>query len=190
MHPEREIARNFWAWVARRAHGDSLGGLPWSEVIWSELVEEHNIALDLGEIPSREPADETHRAQHQEVFEEQYCEDSGLPAKGFPTVQDALYDYLLAHIQGADIDANYSVWLRAVALVLGDAVRTPAILTVGVAKDQYPVREEELTPHTMVIGDDWSILSRSTFHYAGRLSRRTIKLAKEETAMRERLRVQ
>lgn len=188
MHPEHELARNFWAWVAKRAHGDNLhGGFPWSAVIWSELVDEHNIATDLewaasdgsfGGAATDDPA----------VFEDRYHEDSGCPPRVFRlSKMPCTTTYWLISKMPRSTRTTGS-WLRAVALVLADAVRDPSRLTVGVAKDNYSFDENEWTPHTMVVGDDWSILTRSTFRYARRLSRQAIKVAEEGDRIRQELR--
>jgi hypothetical protein len=185
MHPESDIARHFWVYVAIRAHGDSTGLYPWPILIAMKEQAEFDGAVDRGEITSSEGLprpihplvydreltdDEAAFAQEIEslpnAWGAYYDDETGLPPRGFPTLQDALYDYLLAYIGLTDIDFKYDVWLRAVIHIVADAVREPDRLIVKVAKDRDD--HSPTDEHVMTVSDDWSVLSRHTFRYVCR----------------------
>jgi hypothetical protein len=93
------------------------------------------------------------------------------PPTGLPTLQAALYDYLLANVGGPLIANSFETWAGAVAQILADAVRDPNRLVIAVPKrtsDDRIADRREAETQTMTISDDWSVLRQETFDFARR----------------------
>lgn len=188
MHPETEIARHFWAHVNERGHGDgsfypsppALMALQ-GELFWYACI------LDDEDELRRHQVGVTHgRALHW-FGERSGSDDRYLPPTAFPTLQDALYDFLIANVGKFFIASDYELWLRAVAQILADVVRSPNLLAVRIGERIYHDRahkdisvpspetiiHQEFN-HTMVIGEDWSVLQRPTFDFASRNYQRAV----------------
>jgi hypothetical protein len=167
MHPEAEIASAFWKYVNERGHGNAGDYYPHPPALMMELERQYWVADQLGDqetlrrylVPGREE-------EPQPWVEFGWREDGHhLPPTGFATLQEALYDYLLAHVGDLLIAGCYELWLRAVAHMVGDVARDPHRLVIPVAElDNI----ERTTDHTMTVSDDWGVLRRETFDFACR----------------------
>ena len=194
MHPESDIASRFWTHVSLRAHGHNGGSdwFPWYPLVAEKAATEFDSAVDRGEITSsegmprliypmtagRELSEEEQALAESIVARPQawsayYDEETGLPPRGFATLQGALYDFLLAHVGNSEIACQYDLWLRAVTVILADAAKDQGRLTITVVKDRHG---HDPIPNTMSISDDWSVLTPSTFDYVVRKWRQAEEL--------------
>ena len=101
------------------------------------------------------------------ITQSEYDENT-LPPTGFPTLQDALYDYLITTVGSPLIGGQYEVWLRAVVHILAEAQRDPSLLVVKLYQVWY---ESDTIEHAMIVSDNWTVLLPSTFAYALRSHR-------------------
>jgi hypothetical protein len=182
MHPETEIAADFWSYVNKRARGDQGEGeyFPSPPALMAELERQYWIIRELRGAGAEElkaylvpSLDHSKYGESPVPWFSYGTGDDGyhLPPTGFPTLQAALYDYLLAVAGDVLVGNSYEVWLRSVTHILSDAVRDPGRLVIPVLKrtydnEVYDVRETELC--TMVISDDWGVLRCETFDFACR----------------------
>jgi hypothetical protein len=172
MHPEMEIAAEFWLYVNERGHGDAADAYPKPPALMEELVRQYWIALESKDEEklrsylvrvtweSDEPWVLLRPEQDADVYH--------LPPTGFPTLQEALYDYLLASVGEHLIANDYDLWLRAVAHILADAARDPSRMVIRVRPREDELSDRNAVNNTMIISDDWGVLRRETFDFARR----------------------
>jgi hypothetical protein len=164
MHPETDIAEDFWRYMSERTHGgDSAEEYPWPTALVAEEVRKYWTARALGRAEKyRRPGSDREGSGS---WEDRYNEDTGLPPAAFPTLQAALYDYLIATVGGRLIAYDYDLWLRAVAHILADVHRDPSRLELTVTRDEFG---HDPFTSTMVVSEDWSVLLPTTFAFARR----------------------
>ncbi len=172
MHPETEIAAEFWLYVNERGHGSTTDLYPKPPALMGELVRRYWTSLESKDEEKLRSylVRVTGESDQPWVLlsPEQDADFYHLPPTGFPTLQEALYDYLLASVGDLLIANDYDLWLRAVAHILTDAARDPNRLVIRVRPRDDEFGDEHAVDNTMIISDDWSVLRRETFDFACR----------------------
>ncbi len=178
MFPVRDIANEFWAFVRDLAL-DPRNGVDDATTEIIELGPARTNSEALDELEER-------RFQLRVQFAGPHAEispvgsatgiwrhhgDNRIPW-GYLTLQEALVAFLIDSAARNRLSFDREIWLCAVPLIMGDAIRDPDWLHV-ILRDVDMLGAEGLSlddpehqhEHVMTISDDWSCLLRETFDY-------------------------
>jgi hypothetical protein len=166
--PERDLAYAFWHFVRGRAldprfvEEGCTGNVAPTGRLDDLETEREDVYRDLaGLFGNSENLD---RPIH---YPAEIYPDGPLFPWVFPTIQEALVAFLIDRVVRKAFPVQYEIWLRVVAIILGDAQREPdrwMRVTARIHERDCPEEERE-TEHVMTVSNDWSCLSHETFDF-------------------------
>jgi hypothetical protein len=171
MHPETDIAGDFWLHVNERAHASTADVYPTPPALMAELERQYWVADQLGDEEALHRYVVSVPGEPDQPWVTLTPDDTDVrhpPPTGFRTLQEALYDYLLASVGDLLIANDYELWVRAVAHILADVARDPNRLVIRVRPHDDKFSDQHAVDHTMIISHDWGVLRRETFDFARR----------------------